>query len=506
MATKHKYNPRSMLHNHFNFLRHERQTQKQELKTSINQLLSLDLARLVTNSEVLDLISKQDVRWLETNGIIVAKHTVQNPLGTFAADDFGNSKKIHSTQQFRLRQNDESIYRFEQIFPTGVGIISQPPVILNQEKVDSHPFKSIPTHAISISTFSPETGNQWTTPTLVPYGQLMTNPLTTSSQYAQGGFEGAAVSINSEGQPFGFRAVENAKRLQNTAQGLCMPEVPTEMYMQALKQAVLANSDYWPTPGSDSKLYVRPTLFGIDGGSGVAPASSYAFMISVYPFANYFSSRDFALDLVAVENTRRSTPGGVGHLKYSGNYARTMRLKDQAKKGLLSQYPGQKFHDVFYMGDHIIKTSDDGLRLSKEVLEEDAAGNLIFWKINSDGTSATFYTPSLSRDTILPGITRSSILQIAKTLGNEVIETHIPFSDLTQMHGGMVVGSAAGAVLINSMTYQNQTISFSKEDKYKQPFNMIYDALYEIRKGDTSRFESDPDSQIHKWPTAIRHL
>ena len=82
-----------MLHNHFNFLRHERQTQKQELKTSINQLLSLDLARLVTNSEVLDLISKQDVRWLETNGIIVAKHTVQNPLGTFAADDFGNSKK-----------------------------------------------------------------------------------------------------------------------------------------------------------------------------------------------------------------------------------------------------------------------------------------------------------------------------------------------------------------------------------------------------------------------------
>ena len=68
MATKHKYNPRSMLHNHFNFLRHERQTQKQELATSINQLLSLDRARLITNSEVLGLIGTPQVGWLETMG------------------------------------------------------------------------------------------------------------------------------------------------------------------------------------------------------------------------------------------------------------------------------------------------------------------------------------------------------------------------------------------------------------------------------------------------------
>jgi len=495
-----------MLRDHFKFLRDERKKQKQPLDDAIKKLFSLETQRLITNAEVLDLISMQDIRWLETHGILAAKHNQETPFGTCAADDFGTSKEVHRTQQFNMRLNNKDVYRFEKLLPQGVGIISQTPTLLTQEEIDSHPFKSIPTHAISISTFSPENGNQWTPPKLIPYGQLMTNPLTTSSQYAQGGFEGTVVSINSEGQPFGFRSQENAKRLQHTAQGLCMPEVSVEMYMQALKQAVLANADYWPSPGSDSKLYVRPTIFGIDGGSGVAPASTYLFMITVFPFANYFASQDFALDLVAIENTRRSTPGGVGHLKYSGNYARTMLLKDLAKKGNLTQYPDQIFHDVFYLGEYTIKTSDDGLRLSKEVLEEDAAGNLIFWKLNSDPNTVTFYTPCLSRDTILPGITRNSILQMAKTMGHQVIEAHIPFNDISQMHGGMVVGSAAGAVLINSMTYRNQTITFDQTDQYKQPFNKIYETLYNLRRGDTSQFNSCPDSPIHKWPTPIRNI
>lgn len=475
----------------------ESQIQSLETNNNISKLRELKLQRIITSQSATKHISIQELRWLESNGYSITKFNSSNPLGTYAIDDFQNAWEEN---QINTQTKNSSIYRIQKSLPDGFQLTSKAPIILNQNQIDKHPFKSIPTHTMFISTWTKE--RSWSNSSLIPFSNLGLKAINTANQYAQGGFEGAVVSVNKEGKIFSFRPEENAKRLQRTCEAICMPTISTEFYLEATRLSILSNSDYLPTPGSESKLYVRPTVFGIDGGSGVSPANTYIFLIVVFPFTSYFSGKDHTLNLYSFADSRRSTPGGIGHHKYSGNYGRTMRDKMQAKDGI----NGIKYDDVFYLGDSVIKTEENGNKVIEEVLEEDAAGCLIFWSIDITTEKVTLYTPSLARETILPSITRSSILEIGKSMGFKIIETHISFNQLENMDGGMIVGSAAGAVRLNSLTSRNKTIKFSSDINKTKVFSDLYDQLYEVRKGKTSKFSHQPESNIHNWPNLVEPI
>ena len=464
-----------------------------QIDQEIEKALNLEPVRIITNEAIQDVLSFEEARFLESEGFSLTKFTEENPLGTYALEDLKLARHLHRSTQIKLRQTPEAIYRLEKTFDSGFSILSQAPSRISQEEIDNHGFFNLPTHTQVVSLNTPNSHFEWTTPILVPAGRHVTQSLTATNQYAQGCFEGMVAMVNNDNQVFTFRPFDNARRLQESAKGLCIPPVSTEFFLEAIKQAIISNKAYLPTAGSDSKLYIRPHIKAITGGSGVGQADSYAFVVEVFPFGNYFANRETELDLVAIKGTRRSTPGGVGHLKYIGNYARTMNHKQMAKTGNVPGFEGIKFNDVFYLGDNIQDSS------TQEVLEEDAAGNLIFYTTSNAGTQ--FFTPSLSRDTILPGFTRQSILQIAKAQGNKVTETHIPFDMLHRFDGAMLVGSAAGAVRIGSMSYNSQRIEFSKDPQNIKVFYDMYDTLYNLRRGNIKEFKDN--TTISSWPYKI---
>ena len=464
------------------------------LSSKVERALNLEPIRIVTNEAIQDVLSLEEARYLETQGYTITKFTPENPYGTYAIDDLKPARNLHRSTQINLRLTCSNLYRVEKSFNSGFSVISEAPTILTQEEINNHKFHNIATHTQIVSINTPETNNQWTKPVAVPAGRHITQSLNATNQYAQGCFEGLIAMVNQSNEIFTFRPFNNAQRLQVSARGLCIPEVQTDDFLSAVEMAIISNTEYLPSAGSDSKLYIRPYIKAITGGSGVAQADSYAFVVEVFPFGNYFANRETSLNLVAIKGTRRSTPGGVGHLKYIGNYARTMKHKEMAKSGGVPGFEGIKFNDVFYLGDYFSNS------YTQEVLEEDAAGNLIFYTTSDAGTN--LFTPSLSRDTILPGFTRESILTLSKEKGYNITETHIPFEMLSKFDGAMLVGSAAGAVRIGSMSYNSQTIEFNNEPSKVQVFYDIYDTLYSLRRGKIDEFRNNPE--ISKWPYQIK--
>jgi len=471
----------------------KREASTEFLSSKIEKALNFEPIRIITNEAIQDVLSLEEARLLETQGYTITKFTRENPYGTYAIDDLKPARILHRSTQINLRQTYSDIYRIEKSFNSGFSVISEAPTSLTQEEINNHKFHNVATHTQVVSINTPETNNKWITPILVPAGRHITQSLNATNQYAQGCFEGMVAMVNQSNEIFTFRPFDNAKRLQISAQGLCIPEVKVEDFINAVEMAIISNAEYLPSASSDSKLYIRPHIKAITGGSGVAQADSYAFIVEVFPFGNYFANRETSLNLVAIKGTRRSTPGGVGHLKYIGNYARTMKHKEMAKSGEVPGFEDIKFNDVFYLGDYFSNS------YSQEVLEEDAAGNLIFYTTSDAGVN--LFTPSLSRDTILPGFTRDSILTLSRYKGYNVTETHIPFDMLSKFDGAILVGSAAGAVRIGSMSYNSQTIEFNNDPSKVKVFYDIYDTLYKLRRGNLGEFINHPE--ISKWPYQI---
>ena len=120
-------------------------------------------------------------------------------------------------------------------------MISEAPATLTQEEIDNHKFQNVATHTQVISINTPETNNKWSKPILVPAGRHITQSLNATNQYAQGCFEGMVAMVNKSNEIFTFRPFDNAKRLQISAQGLCIPEVNTEDFLHAIEMAIVSN-------------------------------------------------------------------------------------------------------------------------------------------------------------------------------------------------------------------------------------------------------------------------
>ena len=216
----------------------------------------------------------------------------------------------------------------------------------------------------------------------------------TCLHYGQEAFEGLKAHRGADGKIRIFRLDENAKRLQSSCDGICMPRFPMEKFEEAMIKCVQLNKEFIPTYESGASLYLRPLIIGTGARVGVKPADEYLFIVFATPVGPYFKGGFQANPYVITRKYDRSAPLGTGVYKVGGNYAASLRAHTEACHG--GQYACEFYLDA------------------KEKKYIDEAGAANFFAVKND----TYITPQST--SILPSITNKSLMQIAESLGMKV--------------------------------------------------------------------------------------
>ncbi|MFD1430159.1 branched-chain amino acid aminotransferase [Lacticaseibacillus mingshuiensis] len=279
--------------------------------------------------------------------------------------------------------------------------------------------------------------------------------------YGQGAFEGLKAYRTQSGAIQLFRPDQNAKRMQQSAEKLLMPAVPTEMFLDAVQQVVAANNEYVPPYGTGATLYVRPLLIGIGDNIGVNPAPEYLFTVFAMPVGPYFKGGMVPTRFVVADTFDRAAHYGTGQAKVGGNYAASLQA------GKFAHENG--FGDAIYLDP-----------LAHRYIEEVGSAN--FFAITKDGTQ--LQTPK--SPSILPSITKYSILALAKERFNLTpVETQIDIHDLDTFSEAGACGTAAVITPIQSITFEGHEHVFG--DGTTGPLTQrLYNELTGIQFGDVT--------------------
>lgn len=277
--------------------------------------------------------------------------------------------------------------------------------------------------------------------------------------YGQQAFEGMKAYRTKDGSVQLFRPDQNAKRLQRTSDRLLMPQVPTDMFVDAVKQVVRANEEYVPPYGTGGTLYIRPLLLGIGDIIGVKPADEYIFTVFAMPVGNYFKGGLQPTNFLIQEEYDRAAPHGTGAAKVGGNYAGSFVPGQYAKTN--------GFSDVIYL-DPATHTK----------IEEVGSAN--FFGITADNEFITPLSPS-----ILPSITKYSLLYLAEyRLGMKAIEGDIFIDDLDKFVEAGACGTAAVISPIGGVQHGDEFHVFYSETEVGPVTRKLYDELTGIQFGD----------------------
>ncbi|MGO4747966.1 branched-chain amino acid aminotransferase [Streptomyces sp. 2MCAF27] len=245
-------------------------------------------------------------------------------------------------------------------------------------------------------------GRGWHDAQLVPYAPLSLDPANMTLHYAQTIFEGLKAYRQPDGGVATFRPEENAERFRASARRMGMPELPVETFIAACDALVTQDKAWVPGSGEES-LYLRPFMFATEVGLGVRPANEYLFIIIASPAGAYFPGGVKPVSVWLSEEYVRAAPGGTGAAKTGGNYAASLVAQAQAAE--------QGCDQVVWLD-----------AIERRWIEEMGGMNLYF--VYGD----RIVTPELS-GSLLPGITRASLLRIAADLGHEVSEGRISVDD-----------------------------------------------------------------------------
>ncbi len=285
---------------------------------------------------------------------------------------------------------------------------------------------------------------EWQEISIMPYSNLSMSPALTTLHYGQSIFEGMKAHRNEKGEIVVFRPEQNHKRMLKSAERMCMAAVPEELFMEGLQKLIQLDQKWVPdAPGSS--LYIRPFMFGSDEFIGMHPSNNYTFIIFSCPVGAYYAKPV----RVKIETEYvRAVEGGIGGAKTSGNYAASM-------------YATKLAYAQGY--DQIMWT--DGKE--HKYIEEAGTMNLIF-KINGKIITAP------AGDTILDGITRKSILHLARHWGYEVEERKFAVSELIEalqnntFEEAFGAGTAAVIAPISSIGYNGKDYELAplKEDGF----------------------------------------
>ena len=305
-------------------------------------------------------------------------------------------------------------------------------------------------------------------------GALITDDTITLSecacvlQYAQTCFEGLKAYTTEDGHIVIFRPDLNGERMMNSAARLEMPQFPKERFVEAVTKLVEANADFVPPYGSGATLYIRPYMFGTNPVIGVKPASEYQFRAFCTPVGPYFKGGAKPIT-IRVTDFDRAAPHGTGHVKAGLNYAMSLHAIVDAHK--------QGFDENMYL--------DAGTRT---YVEETGGANFIF--VTKDGTVVT-----PKSDSILPSITRRSILYVAEHyLGLKAEERQVPFSEVKDFAECGLCGTAAVISPVGKIVDHGNEICFpSGMEKMGPVIQKIYDTLTGIQMGHIEA----PEGWIH---------
>lgn len=300
---------------------------------------------------------------------------------------------------------------------------------------------------------------QWDNGQLSEDATLHISEASSALHYGQQAFEGLKAYRTKDGSIQLFRPDRNAARLQATADRLLMPQVPTEQFIDAVKQVVKANEDYVPPYGTGATLYLRPLLIGVGDIIGVKPANEYIFTVFAMPVGAYFKGGLVPTNFIVSEDYDRAAPYGTGAAKVGGNYAGSLLPGKQAKSN--------GYSDVIYL-DPATHTK----------IEEVGAAN--FFGITADNEFVTPLSPS-----ILPSITKYSLLELAeKRLGMTVIEGDVPIAELDRFVEAGACGTAAVISPIAGIQFKDKRHVFYSETEVGPVTRRLYDELVGIQFGD----------------------
>lgn len=277
------------------------------------------------------------------------------------------------------------------------------------------------------------------------YGNIELSPSAGVLNYGQGLFEGLKAYRKEDGRFLLFRPEENALRMQKGAERMCMPYPSAHQFLHGVKETVLANKRWVPPPGKGS-LYIRPLLYGSGPVLGLAPAPDYTFLTYASPVGNYFKEGLSPINLLVEDNFHRATPGGTGSVKTIGNYAAVLKAQTQAKK--------RGFSDVIFLD-----------AVNKRNLEEVSSCNIFIVKDDVLSTPCT-------QGTILPGITRKSIIEIAQEFGYQVEERPVPVEELLDADEVFCTGTAVVIAPVGSVMHHGKRV------EYKNGVGVVSQQLY----------------------------
>lgn len=292
-------------------------------------------------------------------------------------------------------------------------------------------FSSVFSDHMFISLFR---NGKWDDGVIRPFGDVAVSPSISALHYGISVFDGMKAHRSPTGNALLFRPADNARRFQRSAARLAMATVPESLFLTALRELVRVDKD-WIPPSNAGALYIRTLQFSDDPSIRVKPADQYQFMVLTFPFGAYFSA---PVDLLVSERYVRAFPGGTGDTKPAGNYAAGL-LADQEARAL-------GFHSVMWL---------DGIE--HRYIEECGVMNIFF--VIGDHV----ITPPLT-GTILPGVTRDSVITLLRDMGYSVKESPISISEvLTCYEDGTLrecfgTGTAATVSHIARIRYRDRTL------------------------------------------------
>lgn len=281
---------------------------------------------------------------------------------------------------------------------------------------------------------------KWEDPEIIPYGPICFEPSMATLHYGQSIFEGIKGYRMKDGTAAIFRPKDNFRRFNKSARRMEMPDVPEEIFLGGM-DALLSLEKEWIPNQKDHAMYIRPFMFATDEIIGVSPSSSYLFMILLSPVGPYYA----APMRIAVEETFvRAVPGGVGFAKTSGNYAASLHPATVARaKGY----------------DQVLWTD----AYEHKYVQECGTMNVFFV---IDGK---LVTPDLNSGVILEGVTRDSVIRVARDWGMTVEERPISVDELAAAYtnGSLTeafgAGTAATIAKIAELSHQGGTMTFDPE-------------------------------------------
>ncbi len=461
-------------------------------KRSIALLLEGHTRDLTFPPEVLDFLTREDMTFLETRGIVIDGVNNAHPNGGIYLKD--RVRKNELLDYVELEPTDVEVVQHETIDAVRISavlesvtsLITDPSAPGIPEDISGLP--SIPVDSLAVAVYQ---DGKWSKTHVFPHGRWLDHGVdNTTSQYGQGGFEGMkSVDLNEfdeveigvkDGQVNIFRPEENARRFAKTCVRLGIPPVSVNQFVEAVKVAVEANRRFIPKKGEGS-LYIRPYVVGLTGGTGAKVAKTYRFAVQVSPFGKYLKPGKTE----AVEKTKYPGSfvkaivcprGEAGRDKAIANYAIMFAEKEKAK--------AEGFTDILLMekdeyGEFATECGTSNFFIVKKCLPDEESDSEYDFELS---------TTTLEKN-ILPGITRKSLLEllrdpkIQQRLGRKVYLNDydkISDVDIASADGAFSTGTAAGINNIASITINEATCSFQEaetQEFIKALQNLLQDAL-----------------------------